>query len=339
MIDVPARSDAIAPKTPRELPRVGLGLAPLGDLFDVMPERQAADLLEAAWEAGYRLYDTAPWYGHGISEHRLGTLLRQVPRADVFVSTKVGRVYEPAPRGEDVRIQWAGGLNFSRRFDYTAEGFAASLAQSRLRLGQSSVDALVIHDLDRIYHGDAFEGHLDALMASGLDYLKMLKASGEIALIGMGMNTLDDFTFFAPRMEVDFFIVAMPYTLMDQASLHGPMAECVARGIGVVIGSPYASGILADPEAPGVRYNYEPASDALRAKALAIRDVCRRFDVPLQAAALQFPLRHPAVRAIIPGALTADQARQNMVFARTDLPDALWEALKAEGLIDPASPT
>jgi len=330
--------DPVAPLVPIEMPRIGMGCAPLGDLFADTPDALAQATLDAAWQAGVRFYDTAPWYGHGLSEHRLGALLRQAPRREVYLTTKVGRVYSPAPRGADARVKWAGGLNFAMRYDYSAEGFAASLAQSRMRLAQSSVDALIIHDLDRGHHGPDLARHFDDLMASGLDYLKDLKSSGEIAAIGMGMNALSDFAFFVDRVDVDFFIVAMPYTLLDQESLEGPMARCVERGIGVVIGAPFASGILADPTDPAARYAYEPAGKEIREKALALAACCDRHGVPLAAAALQFPLLHPAGRAVIPGALSPEQVRQNVANVAAPIPASLWYEIRDRGLIDPRSP-
>jgi D-threo-aldose 1-dehydrogenase len=330
--------DPVAPLVPIAMPRIGLGCAPLGDLFADTADDVAQATLDAAWQAGVRFFDTAPWYGHGLSEHRLGTMLRQAPRPAYYLTTKVGRVYAPAPRGADARAKWAGGLNFAVRYDYSAAGFAESLAQSRMRLAQSSIDGLIIHDLDRGHHGPDMERHFDDLMASGLDYLKGLKASGEIAAIGMGMNALADFAYFIDRVEVDFFIVAMPYTLLDQSSLHGPMARCAERGIGVVIGAPYASGILADPTDPAARYAYEPAGKEIQEKALALAACCARHGVTLPAAALQFPLLHPAVRAVIPGALSPEHVRQNVGHVAAPIPAALWEEMRDRGLIDPKVP-
>lgn len=333
--------DAIAPPAPAfpdAWPRLGMGCAPLGDLFQVYPEAQAAETFAAAWEAGVRYYDTAPWYGHGLSEHRLGALLRQHPRAEALVSTKVGRVYRPARRGEDARVQWKGGLNFWLRFDYSAEGVEAALEQSRLRLGTPAVDAVVIHDLDRQYHGEAYDGHMSELTGSGLAALHRMKAGGEVSAVGMGINALEDFERVAGWIEVDFFLVAMPYTLVDQAALHGPMAECERRGIKVVVGAPFASGLLTDPSAPGITYNYQPVTEEVRARALAIEAACRDHGVPLMAAALQFPLLHPAVVSIIPGAVTPDQVRQNAENVARDIPGELWATLKARGLIDEAAP-
>ena len=328
-----------APRFPQDWPRFGMGGAALGNVFAEFPEGQAQDTFAAAWGAGVRYFDTAPWYGHGLSEHRLGTALRDWPRDQVVVSTKVGRVYEPAARGQDARVKWAGGLNFAVRYDYSAAGFEQSFAQSRMRLGQPSVDALIIHDLDRDYQGAAFDGHMTALTGSGLAYLQALKAEGVISAVGMGMNTLADFTAIAPWIEVDFFLVALPYTLADQAALHGPMADCTRRGIKVVIGAPFASGLLADPSAPGVMYAYAPASAEMLAKARAIEAVCLRHRVTLAAAALQFPLLHPAVVSVIPGAVSAAQVRANAANVALPIPPALWAELKAERLIDPDAPT
>jgi D-threo-aldose 1-dehydrogenase len=316
-----------------------MGCASLGNIFQTYAESDARETFAAAWTAGVRYFDTAPWYGHGLSEHRLGTALRDWPRDQVVVSTKVGRVYDPAPRGQDARVSWKGGLNFTVRYDYSAAGFEASLAQSRLRLGQPVVDALIIHDLDRDYHGAAFEWHMNALTGSGLACLHRLKAEGVISAVGMGMNTLADFTSIAPWIEVDFFLVALPYTLADQAALHGPMADCARRGIKVVIGAPFASGLLANPSAPGVMYAYAPASAEIVAKACAIEAVCHRHGVSLAAAALQFPLLHPAVVSVIPGAVSAAQVAQNAANMAVPIPAELWSDLKMQGLIDPAAPT
>jgi D-threo-aldose 1-dehydrogenase len=316
-----------------------MGCASLGNIFNTYSEAEAQETFAAAWAAGVRYFDTAPWYGHGLSEHRLGTALRDWPRDRVVVSTKVGRIYEPAQRGQDARINWKGGLNFSVRYDYSAAGFEASLAQSRMRLGQPVVDALIIHDLDRDYHGAAFDGHMAALTGTGMAYLHRLKAEGAISAVGMGMNTLADFAAIAPWIEVDFFLVALPYTLADQAALHGPMADCARRGIKVVIGAPFASGLLADPSAPGVMYAYAPASPEMVARARAIQSVCARYNVPLAAAALQFPLLHPAVASVIPGAVSAAQVTQNATNFALQIPEELWRDLKMQGLIDPDAPT
>lgn len=339
MLNDPKAIAPPAPPFPAAWPRLGLGCSGLGNTFHDWTEAEAAATFQAAWDAGIRYFDTAPWYGHGLSEIRLGGLIRSHPRAEALVSTKVGRFYRPAPRGRDMRGTRPNGLNFEHRFDYSADGFALSLAQSRLRLGQSSVDALVIHDLDRDYHGAAWQGHMNALTGSGLAYLHRLKAAGEISAIGMGINTTEDFAVVADWIDVDFFLVAMPYTLADQPALHGPMATCLRRGIKVVIGAPFASGLLTDPDNPAVTYAYGPVPGDLRARARSIRETCARHDVPLKAAALQFPLLHPAVISVLPGATTPAEVKENASLLFHPVPPDLWAELKAAGLIDRASPT
>lgn len=328
-----------APRFPADWPRLGMGCASLGNIFATYTEAQAAETFAAARAAGVRYFDTAPWYGHGLSEARLGTALRGWPREEVILSTKVGRVYRPARRGEDARVQWKGGLNFERVFDYSAEGVEAAYQQSLLRLGTPAVEALIIHDLDQGYHKAAYDGHLKALVDGGLPKLQAMKAEGLISAVGMGMNALEDFTALAPWIEVDFFLVAMPYTLLDQAALHGPMVECLRRGIKVVIGAPFASGLLTNPSAPDLTYGYGPVPDDIRARALAIEVQCLAHGVSLMAAALQFPLLHPAVVSVIPGAVTADQVRQNAASIARPVPDELWSSLTKQGLIDEAAPT
>lgn len=327
------------PKFDHLWPSLGLGCAPLGDIFEQIPELEVHALLTAAWDGGVRYYDTAPWYGHGLSEHRLGSLLRQKDRRDFVISTKVGRVYEPAPRGTDGREKWLGGLNFSLRFDYTADGFAESVAQSQLRLGTASIDALVIHDLDAPHHGKAMDEHVAQLFGSGFDYLHSLKTDGAIAAVGMGINRIEEFTKFAADAPVDFFIVAMPYTLLDQGALKGPMARCIERGIRVIVGAPFASGLLTDPSRRDATYGYQPVEDQMRQKALAIEAVCRNHGVPLNAAALQFPLMHPAVVSVIPGATSAAHVRANVAAAKQPISAALWDELKERGLLDADAPT
>jgi D-threo-aldose 1-dehydrogenase len=316
-----------------------MGCAPLGNIFATYSETQSQDTFAAARDAGIRYFDTAPWYGHGLSEARLGTALRAWPREDLILSTKIGRVYRPAARGKDERFQWKGGLNFALTFDYSAEGVDASHQQSLLRLGTPAVEALIIHDLDRGYHGAAYDGHLRALTDTGLPRLQAMKAAGLISAVGMGMNALDDFAALSPWIDVDFFLVAMPYTLLDQAALHGPMTDCLRRGISVVIGAPFASGLLTNPANPALTYGYGPVPEAIRTKALKIQAECTAHGIPLMAAALQFPLLHPAVVSVIPGAVTPDQVRQNAANIAVRIPEDLWTSLKDKGLIDPASPT
>jgi D-threo-aldose 1-dehydrogenase len=320
---------------------LGFGGAHLGELFQKIPESEAQATIAAAWDAGLRYFDTSPWYGHGLSEHRLGHRLRQGPRGDFAISTKVGRVYD-RPRGSplvDTR-PWAGGLPFVLRFDYSYDGVMRSYEQSLLRLGLNRVDMLLIHDLDAGYHGaDGVAARLDELdRGGGFRALLQLKQAGEIAAVGAGINDAAMIPRFLDRFALDAFLVAMPYTLVEQPALDAAFPQCAARGVGIVIGAPLASGILATGPVAGAKYNYAPASPAILQKVGRIAAVCARHAVPLLAAALQFPLHHPLVASIIPGAVSPAQVLSNVAALRHPIPPDLWSELKHEGLLRQAAP-
>jgi len=325
--------------TALHLPVFGLGTAHLGELYYKIEEPEARATLQAAWEAGVRYYDTAPWYGRGLSEHRLGGFLRTLPRDEFQVTTKVGRtLHRPKdPRTFD-RSPWTGGLNFEVEFDYTYDGMMRSYAQALQRLALDRVEALLIHDLDIGYHGDNFTSHRKNL-PSGVKALQELKAAGDIKAYGMGINTKEALETIATGVDLDFVLVAMPYTLLDQASLHTGMADCVKRGRSVIIGAPFASGILVTGSSGGAKYAYGNASPEVQARVRGIEAVCRAHDVALPAAALQFPLAHPAVVSIIPGAMRASEVTQNVASLQVPIPAEFWADLKSEKLIDPDAPT
>jgi D-threo-aldose 1-dehydrogenase len=329
-------------RTGLELSQLGMGTAPLGDLWELIPESRVEATLAAAWAGGVRYFDTAPWYGNTLAEHRLGHFLRQQPRGDFAVSTKVGRVYRRSRGPDDPPTGfWAGGLPFVLRFDYTYDGIMRSYEDSLQRLGLARVDLLVIHDIDIGYHDD--EAGIERCFrqleeGGGRRALEELKSAGEIKGFGAGINEAPMLSRLLDRVELDFFLVAMPYTLLDQSPLDDALPRCVERGIGVVIGSPYASGILATGPVEGARYNYAPASPEILDKARRIEAVCRRHGVALADAALQFPLGHPAVAAIIPGAVSPGEVERNLGHVRAAVPADLWVELKAEDLLHPAAP-
>jgi D-threo-aldose 1-dehydrogenase len=318
-----------------------MGTAPLGDLWERIPENRAEATLAAAWAGGVRYFDTAPWYGNTLAEHRLGHFLRQQPPGSFAVSTKVGRVYRRSRGPDEAPVgPWAGGLPFVLRFDYTYDGVMRSYEDSLQRLGLARVDLLVIHDVDIGYHDDeaGIERCFRQLEDGGLRALEELKSAGEISGYGAGINEGPMIGRFLERVDLDFLLVAMPYTLLDQAPLDDAFPRCAERGIGVVIGSPFASGILATGPIDGARYNYAPAAPETLDKTRRIAEVCRRHGVPLAAAALQFPLGHPAVAAIIPGAVHPGEVEQNLAHLRTAIPADLWAELKAERLLHPDAP-
>lgn len=327
-------------RTGLDLPIFGFGAAHLGELYGTVDEAVAAETLQAAWTAGVRYYDTAPWYGRGLSEHRLGGFLRTRPRAEFQISTKVGRtLHRPPDPATFDRGPWAGGLNFEVRFDYRRDAILRSYEQALQRLALDTVDALVVHDLDASFHApEAYATHRRDLVASGLKALQDLKAAGDIGAIGMGINSNEAFETVAPEVDVDFLLVAMPYTLLDQGSLHRGMADCLKRGISVIIGAPYASGILATGAGDGASYGYAAAPPEVQEKARRLQRIAAAHGIPLQAAALQFPLAHPAVVAIIPGAARPAEVTQNAAFLATPIPAAFWDDLKAQGLLAADAP-
>lgn len=336
----PFATRSLGPTGTRLTP-LGFGGAPLGELHAKIPEDTAQSVIEAAFAAGVRYFDTSPWYGHGLSEHRLGHYLRGQPRESFVVSTKVGRVYsgDNEPGSVDVSL-WAGGLPFTPRFDYGYDGVMRSYEDSLQRLGLARVDLLLIHDLDRLYHKseEALEARMKELEGGGMKALEELKAAGKIAGIGAGINQMGMIGRLIERFDIDFFLVAMPYTLLDQEPLEEEFPLLAEKGKGIVIGSTFASGILATGAVEGALYNYTPAPPEILEKVGRIEAVCRRHDVPLAAAALQFPLGHESVAAVIPGAVMPDEVLGNVKMMGTDIPAALWDELKAEGLLHAEAP-
>lgn len=316
------------------LPAFGFGSAHLGELYAKVDEADSRATLEAAWDAGVRFYDTAPWYGRGLSEHRLGGFLRTRPRGQFKITTKVGRqlVRPNDPRTFD-RSPWVGGLNFEVLWDYSYDGIMRSYAQALQRLALDTVEALVIHDLDEAYHGEHFAQRQRDLHDSGIRALQELKKSGDIQAYGMGINTDAALEDVASQVELDFCLVAMPYTLLDQRSLHRGMAALEKRGVSVIIGAPFASGILVTGSSGGAHYGYAKAPAGVQAKVRGIEAVCKAHNVSLPAAALQFVLAHPIVVSVIPGAARASEVTQNMASLEAPIPAAFWADLKSEGLI------
>lgn len=325
--------------TSLEVPVLGFGTAPLGELYARIEEAETRALLDAAWDGGIRLYDTAPWYGRGMSEHRLGGLLRQKPREDFIVTTKVGRIlHRPDDPATFDRTPWTGGFNFEVEFDFTYDGILRAYEQTLMRLGLDTVDALIIHDLDVGYQGEHLAARQRELTTSGIRALEELKTSGEISAIGMGINTAEALETVAGIVDLDFLLVAMPYTLLDQSSLHTGIAAAVERGVSIVVGAPFASGILATGSGSTAKYGYASAPADVQAKVRGIEAVCAAHGVSLVSAALQFPLAHPAVVSTIPGCAKANEVEQNIAAFRAGIPEAFWSDLKTEGLIHADAP-
>ncbi|WP_119271248.1 aldo/keto reductase [Taklimakanibacter deserti] len=329
-------------RTQLSLPAFGLGCAPLGELYAPIPEAVARETLCAAWDGGIRYYDTSPWYGRGLSELRLGQLLRRKPRREFLISTKIGRTFH-RPRDPDnfVGDFWQGGSPFEQRFDYTYDGVMRSYEQSMMRTGLNRFDLLLIHDLDiaEMGSGDLVAHHFRDLERSGWRALEMLRREGEIEGVGAGVNILGTIPEMLKRFDLDAFLVAMPYNLLDQRPLDAEFPLCAERSAGIIIGSPFASGILATgSKAQKPLFNYAPAHPEIIAKVRSIEVVCARYDISLKAAAMQFPLRHPLVASVIFGAIGRSQALENMALFSCPIPEAFWQELRDLSLIHPLSP-
>ncbi len=312
--------------------RLGLGLAPLGGLYTTVGDDAARATVDAAWRAGIRFFDTAPLYGSGRSEVRAGAALRDRPRPEYTLATKVGRVLRPAdttdPAGRDLG-SWAEPADTVPVFDFSAEGVRRSYADSLARLGLDAVDVLHLHDPDAHWHA-AVEQARPALVE--------LRAQGRVGAVSAGMNQSAMLTDFARTGDFDCFLLAGRYTLLDTSGLADLLPECHARGISVIAGGVYNSGILADPR-PGATYDYAPAPDALLARARAIGAVCERHGVPLRAVALQFPLGHPAVASVLIGMRSPAEVADAVAMSTVDIPGQLWRDLVAAGLLPEGVPT
>jgi D-threo-aldose 1-dehydrogenase len=324
------------------LTQLGFGGAPLGDLFKRLTEAEAAATLDAAWSAGIRYFDTAPWYGRGQSEHRIGRFLYRQPRQDFVLSTKVGRtLHAPAvPDTFDTGF-WAGGLAFDHVFDYSHDGILRAFEDSLQRLGMNRIDLLLIHDLDFRHHEvpEKVAAYMGQLATGGWRAVERLRAEGVIRGIGAGINELGMIPRFLDLFDIDFFLLALRYTLMEQETLDLELPRCAGRGAGIIIGGVFNSGILATGAVPGARYNYRDATAAEMEKVGRIEAVCRRHGVPLPAAALQFPFGHASVASVIPGVISPEEVTRNVAAFRQSIPGDLWAELKAEGLLRSDAPT
>jgi D-threo-aldose 1-dehydrogenase len=320
---------------------LGFGTAPLGNLYRAISDDDAQAILERAWGAGIRYYDTAPLYGLGLSETRLNRFLRDKPRDAYVLSTKVGRWLKPcAPEARDGFGKWFDVPARQEVYDYGHDGVLRSVEFSLERLGLDRIDILYAHDLDIFNHGTqaALDERLAAFMEGGYKALLRLREEGTIRAFGAGVNEWQPCQWMAERGDFDLFLLAGRYTLLEQEALGSFLPLCVDRGIGIVIGGPYNSGILATGAKPGAFYNYDPAPQGVLDRVARIEAACARHSVRLVDAAFQFPLRHKAVVSVIPGGQGMAEMESNLAAAVAEIPPALWADLKAEGLMRDDAP-
>ena len=341
---MPAQAPA-APMPVRPLGRrgppvsaLGFGGAPLGDLYAKLDDATAIATVEAALDAGVTLVDTSPLYGRGLSEHRVGTALRRRPRESVVLSTKVGRVYTAAPRGLGDDGGYLGGLPHEGRYDYSYDGALRSLEQSMLRLGVASVDVALVHDVDPWTHGEGAAQRQREALGGALRALADLRAQRVVRAIGIGVNDADVAERFVRDADLDCVLLAGRYSLLEQPALDRFLPLARERGVGVMLGGVYNSGILATGAVPGARYNYRPAPPDVAARVSAIERVCRAHGVALPHAALVFVLGHAAVSSVVLGAVSPDEVVRNAAMFGAPVPAALWRDLKAERLLRDDAP-
>ncbi|MDD9985781.1 MAG: aldo/keto reductase [Spirochaetaceae bacterium] len=319
--------------------RMGLGGAPLAALRTKAADKAAAGAVAAAWEAGLRYFDTAPRYGKGLSEQRLGEALSGLPRDELTISTKVGFLLDPAKPARTGRADVDVICDFSR------DGVLRSLEESCARLRTDRVDIALIHDPDWAPDdpegdpGRATGDHFREVMEGAYPALEELRAAGTVGAVGLGMNQWPMLLEFARAGDFDCFMLAGRYTLLDQTALPELLPECAERGISVIMASVFNSGILATGPGGDATFNYAPAPVEIKERARGLEAVCTRHGVALTAAALQFPLAHPAVAAAAVGARDAAELHADLAHAAAEMPPALWREIGQRELIDPAAPT
>lgn len=332
MIAMPRR---LLGKTGLEVTVLGFGGATIGGFGKPVPQDVAHNTVREAHGAGLTLFDTSPYYGYGRSEHRCGHVLREMPRDSFLISTKVGRCLNPLRPHESMEGLRPGGLRFRPVFDYSYDGAMRSYEQSLARLGVGLVDILLIHDVDAFTHGseDRAWRWFEAALEGAYRALCELRRNGDVKAIGVGLNDVTWCSRFLEATQIDCILLAGKYTLLDQSALPELLPKCAARRVGVILGGPYNSGILAAGPVEGARFNYATATTDVIDRVKRLAAICSMHDVPMQAAALQFPLSHPVVSMVIAGAAAPGEVAENVEFMRFPIPPALWSHLRSEGFI------
>jgi D-threo-aldose 1-dehydrogenase len=337
---VSSERSATAPERPAlALPRLGFGGASVGNLYRAWSDEESMGAMRAAIQCGVSYFDTAPYYGHGLSEVRIGRFLAETD-AEIFLSTKVGRVLEPSGPGGPSDNGFVDPLPFEPIFDYSYDGVMRSFDQSCARLGVDRVDLLFMHDIGAAQHGaDAHAALFELAMRGGAKAMAELRAEGRAGAIGLGVNEWQVCMESLEFADFDVFMLSVRYTLLEQTPLDGFFDACLQRGVGIVAAAPFNSGLLARRADASSHYNYASAPHEVVERAQRLFDFCASRGVALQAAALQFPLLHPVVRCVVTGMATAERVRESCAWLEAPLPDGFWDELKAAGLLRADAPT
>lgn len=308
--------------------RLGFGSAPLGGLLRETSAADAQDAVDAAWEAGLRSFDTAPQYGGGLAEQRLGAALACRPRTELTLSSKVGKLIV-LDAGAPPSI-FAGASPHRIAYDYSYDGVMRSLEASFRRTGLGRFDIVLIHDVNRKYHGDRVLARLDEALAGACRALRSLREQGVIGAYGPAGNEIDITLRFVREADIDCLMLPGRFTLLDRSAAAELLPACQARGIAVLLAAPFESGILATGAVPGATFSYAPADPAVLRRVVVLAGLCRAHGIPLAAASLQFPLRHPAITSVVAGMRSRAEVEANLALMRTPIPQALWDALEKE---------
>lgn len=331
--------------TALEVSTLGVGGTGFGNMYQVMPEAECRAVVQQAIASGLNYFDTAPLYGQGLSEQRLGDAFQTVDRESFLVSTKVGWTLQDLPAGEQPATLFADALPATTFMDYSAQGIRDCIEGSLERLQLDHIDILLMHDPDEgvsneeDWQSRSEVSHFEAAMANAYPILDDLRSQGAVKAIGLGMNQWEMLARFAEAGQFDCFLLAGRYTLLSQEALTEFLPLCQEKGISLIIGGPFNSGILATGATDDAFYNYVPAPLAIKQKVKGMEAMCIRHGITLQAAALQFPLGHSAVASVIPGMRSIAELEANLAHIAMDIPSAFWTELKDRELIDPDSPT
>jgi len=312
---------------------LGLGSAPLGNLFEELDHDTALATVREALDAGVGYFDTAPQYGHGRSEHRLGHILRECPRDSFVLSTKVGRLLVPVDRSEIAHVRWRDPLPFRIEHDYTRDGVLRSIEHSYQRLGMNRIDLVYIHDVDVMHHGEAYDEKLKEALDGAVPALAELRDARVIGGYGIGVNEVEPCIAFAKNSDLDAMMLAGRYTLLEQGGLNDLLPLAEQDGFSIVVAGPFNSGILATGARDGATYQYAAANEDVLNRVQRIEAVCSAHSVPLGAAAIQFPLGEPSVATVVTGAVKPEEISQNASWMTHPIPSGLWSDLKTERLI------
>jgi len=324
---------------------IGLGTAPMGDLYELLDEKTAIATVERAFEVGVRIFDTSPHYGNGLAESRIGAGLRRARRDEIIVSTKIGRVMDPfgqpPERNNDAYSPgFVGGYPHAPHFDYSYDGTMRSIEHSLLRMGLSRLDVVLIHDCDVWTHGKADAGRrFKEAMEGAYRALDKLRSEKTVAAIGFGINEADTCVKFARAGDFDLAMMAGRYSLLIQNGLAEFLPLAVEKKMGVMLAGVFNSGILATGPIPGAKFEYAPAPEEILDRVRRIESVCAAHGTSIRRAALQFAMAHPAVVSVVLGAVKPTEVEANAIDSEQKVPAGLWSDLKSAGLLDPAAPT